>query len=125
MDQPVVTIGGIRVTLRPPTSFAVRYEISVSAAENGIRALAAALGVCWAVDAKRDRMKVRYESSYSPLVYGASVFDELVARGVRPVEIAAAGTIAYGLISEGVFSEDEVAHAEDFTEPPPGASTTP
>lgn len=124
---PTVHLGSIEIKLVPPTSYSIRYETSISAANNQLRAFAAALGLCSATAGKRDKLqiKARYTDSFNPLQYGGEVLDELVARGYTTVEVMAAGVVAYGVISDGVFhlTEEAVEATADFSDPKPEDST--
>jgi hypothetical protein len=105
------TIGGGVVTLAPPKSYTARLDVVLASARNPHRGAAAALGLCWQ---SVGRPKAVY--AYEPLPYGGAVLDELTERGVKMVEIVAAGTIALALCSDGLISEDEVTTAAGNSE---------
>ena len=111
-----VQLGTHTVPLKAPASFLVRREIALAVGTNAIRGLCAALGVCWG----GKPLKAKY--NFQPLPYGGEVFDELMALGVPEADIYAAASKALELCVD-VPTEDNVARAADFTEPPPGAST--
>ena len=111
-----VQLGAHNVALKAPASFLVRREIALAVGTNPIRGLCAALGVCWG----GKPLKAKY--AYAPLPYGGEVFDELMALGVPEADIYAAASKALELCVD-VPTEEAVARAADFTEPPPGAST--
>ena len=108
-----VTIADQSINLKLPNSFAKRNEIATAAITNLHRAAAAALGVCWVGSGKP---KTKYESSYSPLVYGGAVTDELIDRGIPWSEIFAAGVVAYTFLAESLPREDEVSMIEGNSE---------
>lgn len=112
MSEPVkVQLGKLEVELEMPASYSIRYEVFLASAQSQVRAWAAALGLCWK---GKSGLRARYEHSYNPLVYGGQVMDELVARGMAPAEVAAAGVIAHNLLSREFMPEKEVAEAERF-----------
>jgi hypothetical protein len=118
-----VTINDQVINLKLPQSFSQRNEIATAAITNLHRAAAAALGVCWT---GKGSPSTRYETSWSPLIYGGQVTDELVARGIPWSEIFAAGVVAYTYLAESLPREEEVATIEGFTEAgvnPSGAPT--
>ena len=107
-------INGQEIALQMPKSFAVRNEIAAAGVQNLHRAVMAALGVCWQGSA---RPRVKYESSYSPLIYGGQVTDELCNdRGIAWVDAFSAGVVAYRLICESLPREDEVSRIEGNSE---------
>lgn len=101
------------VVLQLPRSFALRNEIAAAGITNLHRAVVAALGVCWQGSG---RPSTRYETSYSPLIYGAAVTDELTARGIPWAEIFAAGVVAYTYVCDSLPRENEVARIEGNSE---------
>jgi hypothetical protein len=108
--------------LRAPTSFSVRREIWASGGRNIQRAFCAALGACWGAESM-GRPAARY--NFDPLEYGGKVLDELVAAGVNPDHVLAVGAIAYELLSEGVYRDEEVVAAlGNSGAPPDGAAST-
>ncbi len=122
-DHLVVRLGDQEITLAQPQSYSLRWEIATAAADirPGLlpRVLAAALGACWG-DApwpgeSRKSRRPTYESSgYDPLKYGAAVIDSLLEHGATMPQVSYAGTVAFGLLTEGLFGEQEVQEAEDF-----------
>lgn len=104
-----VTVGNREVTLVLPKSLSVRYEIAGFYSTNANRARAAALGLCWG---GLGRPKARYESSYSLGQYGGEVLDELLQRGIDPIELRTAGTWAIATIFASFPRPDEVDRAE-------------
>ena len=108
------TIGDKTIRLQLPRSFAQRNEIAAAGVANLHRAVVAALGVCWIGGS---RPKVRYEASYSPMVYGGAVTDELCNdRGLAWSEVFAAGVVAYTFIAESLPREEEVSQIEGNSE---------
>ena len=117
------TIQGKAIRLQLPRSFAQRNEIAAAGVTNLHRACVAALGVCWQ---GAGRPKVRYESSYSPLIYGGAVTDELCSdRGIPWAEVFSAGVVAYTLIAESLPREDEVSRLEGNLEGGEAPSSVP
>lgn len=111
-----VQLGTHTVSLRAPASFLVRREIALAVGTNAIRGLCAALGACW----NGKPLKAKY--NFQPLPYGGEVFDELMSLGIPEADIYAAASKALELCVD-VPTEEAVARAADFTEPPLGAST--
>lgn len=119
-----VHIGATEITLRRPASLTERREIVVASVGNQPRALAAALGRCWTHPAKHAPKVKGYDSDGNALRYGRDVLDDLLARGVDYTEIIAAAVVAFNLCVEGVFSEQEVKAAEDFSAAPVPSTST-
>lgn len=128
-DKTTIELGGRTVKLVPPQSYALRWDVATAGAKNASRALAAALAACWPrrpgfPGETRKRPRPTYErAGYEVGAYGGQVIDWLVAEGIPMAEIAYAGTVAYSLVSEGLFGEQEVQEAEDFTEAPEAGQT--
>lgn len=111
-----VTIGGRKIGLKAPPDAMVCREIAVAHATHEERALCAALGACWQ---GKGRPKARYKTDYNPLRYGGEVYNELVARGIHPREIAWAGLMAMhhcAVGAAGVPTKKEVDEAANFTD---------
>jgi len=109
-----IDLCGIPIHLRLPKSFAVRNEIVVSGVANLHRATAAALGICWTGPSSP---KARYEQTFSPLIFGGAIIDELCEdRGMPWPDVFAAGVVAYTLIADSLPREDEVARIEGNSE---------
>lgn len=91
--QPIgeVTIAGVKIQLEAPKDFMICREIVRASGDNYERAICAALGVCWR---GKGRPKARYKTDYNALRYGGDVYNELIARGVQPREIAWASHLA-------------------------------
>jgi len=105
-----VQIGGKDVRLEAPRSYTVRTDIILLERRNRLRAILAALGVCWRGGT---RPKAEYDQcGYDPAVYGGAVLDELVERGIAPSEAFAAGTEAMRLLADGWFWESDLKAAE-------------
>lgn len=106
------TVGEHEIQLAPPASITIRTELVAASQDNAARAKAAALGACWR---GKGRPKARYaDHGYNPMRYGAAVLEELVARGVAPLQVLAVGGMALSLCFEGVIpGEDEVAAATE------------
>ena len=116
-----VNLGGAEVRLGLPKSYSVCFDVVVAAGQNTLRAFCAALGLCWQ---GKGRPRARYDASgYNALAYGGQVLDELVARGLTPGEVHAAGAIAFNLMAEQIITEDEVADAEGNSEAPEPSTT--
>lgn len=114
-------IGEHTVSLRPPASLAVRWEILAAAHTSGIRASAAALAACWDGPG---RPSARYSAhAYSVPLFGGAVLEELLTRGVSFVQITEAGAAALGVLADGLVTADEVSDAEDFSVPDGEEST--
>jgi len=113
-----VVLGGLRVPIALPDSYAVRAEITRAGWTNSSRAYAAALGACMRGPRKPapgrvHRPSVAYgQCDYSPLVYGQRVLDELVGRGIPYWEIQAAGGVCWVLCSRDLVQAGEVAAKE-------------
>jgi hypothetical protein len=113
MKTEIVTLAGVDVELRQPTSVAARWDAYGAVAQNPARGFAAALGLCWAGP---NRPKPRYAAhKYDPLSYGGAVLDDLASRGISIAEINGAGLVAWKLCGDGLLSAQEVAEAEDFS----------
>lgn len=119
-----VKLGQTEITLRRPASLTERREIVVASVGNQPRALAAALGRCWAHPAKHAPKVKSYDSDGSALRYGRDVLDDLLSRGMDYAEVLAAGVVAFNLCADGVFSESEVKAAEDFSAAPAPSTST-
>lgn len=105
-----VKLGGRDIQLLPPRSYAAAYDVVIAAQQNEVRAGAAALGLCWQGEGGP---KTSYEvAGYDAIKYGGLVMDELVARGLRPMEIRAAGAVAWWVAADQIVSEEEVSAAE-------------
>lgn len=111
MTTPVtVQLGGKDVRLEAPRSYTVRTDIVLLERRNRLRAMMAALGVCWR---GASRPKVTYDQAgWDPAAYGGAVLDELVERGIAPAEAFRAGAEAMGLILDGWVWEPELEQAE-------------
>ena len=106
MTSRSANVGEREIRLEAPGSMTIRHEIVASAASNWRRAFGAALGACWRGPG---RPKVRYGScDYNPLRYGGEVLDELDERGEDLEEVLAAAGAAFGMLAEGMISEEEV-----------------
>ena len=121
-----VQLEGRDIRLKLPKSFTLRNEIATAAINNLHRACGAALGICWTGPG---RPAARYESTYSPLVFGGAVIDELCAdRGLGWPDVFAAGVAASTLIADSLPREDEVSRIEGNSEaspPPSGEAPNP
>ena len=132
-DPRKVKLGDVEVELQRPRSHALRHDIAQASLQNPQRALMAALGACWPkrsalpgeryLDAEgrpRRRPRPSYEAcSYNVGAYGGQVMDFLMEHGgVSLPELTAAGAVAFGLISDGLYGEQEVKSAEDFSGQP-------
>ena len=112
-----IELGGRKVKMRLPESYAERYDIIAAGANPG-RCFAACLGLCWA---DRKRPKAKYERyNFNALAYGGAVLDELMSRGIPYLEIIQAGGEVYSAIHATIVTADEVDQAEDFTDPKEG-----
>lgn len=110
--------GALKLSLSPPASLALRYEVTYAVVESEPRAVAAALGLC----SPAVRKHVPYDHG-SVLQYGQRVLDWLLSEGVTWFDALNAGRIAWRHCSRGVVSEREVAETEGFFAPTEAAST--
>lgn len=110
------------VKLSAPVGLAIRWDLIQAAAENELRARAAALGMCW----RGKRLSASYQSSkFSALRYGGAVLEELAERGVSVVDISTAGEAClYAMISDLPPAESEVAETAGFTGVEAGSTGT-
>jgi len=111
MSTRTVTVGDREIPLRIPTSYAVRYDLLVGFAVNPTRAWAAALGLCWTGPG---RPGGRY--GHNVAIYGGNVIDELVGRGIKLVQLQAAGLAAFDFATDDLVQVDEVAEEEGNSE---------
>lgn len=121
MSVITTTLGGEKITLARPRSYAARYDVLVASGQNQSRALVAALGLCWVGPT---RPRARYERTHNPLTYGGEVLDELVERGLRRGDILAAAVQAWPLATEGLADAEAVKEVEGKSEAPEGDSTS-
>ncbi len=120
MEQP--KIGGVAVTLTPPKSLAVAYDV-LGAGDNANRKCWAALAVCYAGGPLVIKAKLK-DHRYDVLAFGGAVFDELSAAGHDPNEVTMAGIGALRMLGGMLPGAGEVEDAvgnSDASE----ASTTP
>lgn len=131
-DPKTVEIAGERVELRRPRSMAAHYDLVDALAtdsRHARRVFAAALGLCWVQPPASGRNKIsrrpRGVYRHDVLEYGGSVLDSLIARGVRPSAIQAAGITAYSMCAEALPSEDEptVEEIRGNSEAPDGSTS--
>ena len=99
-------IGQHSITLDPPRSMAVRWEIFSLGAHSSLRASAAALAVCWKGPGKPKATLERHQWNVGR--WAGAVLDELLTRGVPLDEIASVGAMAFTALSDGLMTEDEV-----------------
>ena len=78
-------IGQHSITLVPPRSMAVRWEVFSLGAHSSLRASAAALAVCWKGPGKPAATLERH--SWNVGRWAGAVLDELLGRGVAGVYI--------------------------------------
>ena len=102
-------IGEHSITLSPPRSMAVRWEVFSLGAHSSLRASAAALAVCWKGPGKPTATLERH--SWNVGRWAGAVLDELLGRGVPLDQIAGIGALAFTALSEGLMTEDEVVEA--------------
>lgn len=136
-DLTTVALGDATVTLQPPASFSACYDVLASSGTNALRAMAAALGMCWRRPAPRPASedgakrpsiappRARYEASYSPLAYGGEVIDDLVKRGFTMPQIQAAALAAYQLVAAATVNKSEVEDVEGNSGAPEGSAISP
>jgi hypothetical protein len=102
-------IGQHSITLVPPRSMAIRWEVFSLGAHSSLRASAAALALCWTGPGKPKATLERHQWSVGR--WAGAVLDELLARGVALDQIASVGALAFTVLSNGLMSEDEVVEA--------------
>tara|TARA_R110002020_G_scaffold6340_3_gene26697 strand:+ start:2263 stop:2625 length:363 start_codon:yes stop_codon:yes gene_type:complete len=102
-------IGEYSITLSPPQSMAIRWEIYMLSAQNPPRAFFAALAACWTGPGKPSASLSQHRFSVG--AWGAAVLDELASRGVSPSQAQIIGANAYRLITESIPGEDDVIAA--------------
>jgi hypothetical protein len=109
------------IQLQQPQSYAIRWDVATAGPRSPMRAMAAAIGVCWPPvnaiwpGASGRRCPLYEASGYDALRYGGTIIDDLTAAGVPMSEIVKAGAVALSLVQNGLFGEREVAAAEDFS----------
>ncbi len=107
--MPTHQLGEHEIQLHPPPSMASRWEIFLLGPKNPWRAFGAALAACWKGPGRPAATLER--SGWSVAAWGGAVVDELVARGIEPAQVNAVGAVAFGLLSEGLITEDQVQAA--------------
>lgn len=103
------TIGEHSITLTPPSSMAVRWEIFSLGAHSSLRASAAALAACWRGPGKPQATLERCQWNVGR--WAGAVLDELLEREVPLDQIASVGSLAFHEMSQGLLSENEVVEA--------------
>lgn len=111
-----VQIGTHAVELKAPASFMLRREVAMAVGGSPLRAMCAALGVCWGAKPLRAKLA---DHKYDVLGFGGAVFDELMGLGLPEADIYAAAGEALRLCIDAP-TEDGVARAEGFTGSPTG-----
>ena len=127
--RQTITLGGRDIPLRVPPSPSMRLDVFFAAAKSLDRAAVAALGVSWGD--RESQPRVTYaRAKYDALAYGGAVLDELIGRGLTYRDIMRAAGEAFVMIESSVrplladlADPDEVAVAEDFTDPPEAAGS--
>lgn len=116
--DPVVEILGKRFELVIPESITMAYEIDAAFMESQVRALAAALGLCW----PKLQRHVRYR--YDPRPYGGRVLDYLLSKGASYDDVMLAGSVAFRLLRKQITTQRELRDAQVFSGAPrdPGSS---
>lgn len=109
--MPTHQLGEHEIQLHPPPSMASRWEIFLLGPTNPWRAFGAALAACWKGPGRPTATLAR--SGWSVAAWGGAVVDELVARGIEPAKVNAVGAVAFGLLSEGLITEEQVQAAEN------------
>jgi hypothetical protein len=117
MQAPTVTLGGRSLTLDRPASSWLAVEVVSLGAHNRSRAGAAALAVCWPA-ADPARPTLRYGAGgagYDLGAYGGAVADDLISRGVDPVDLLRAAERAYLWVVSCLPTAKAVKEAENFS----------
>ena len=119
-----VQIGPYEVKLHPPDSFALRWDLVLETANAtttaaGWRLRIACLGVCWRGKGSPKALL----SGIDFIEYAGALVNELEGSGVRPAQLYAAALVAHQVLQASVVSEEDVKHAEDFTQGQTLAST--
>jgi len=129
MDEQVIELAGKPIRLVRPRSYAARMDVVMAASGNTMRAMAAALGLCWAqvgAGVQRPLRTTLAAHKYDALAYGGAVLDELLGvRGVSAQDLAPALTAAWQLCTADLITAEEVAEAEDFTGATPTGQESP
>ena len=110
-----VQVGPYEVGLKPPLSFAIRWDLAMamgaaSSVPEKWRLRAAALGMCWRGEgAPRASLQ-----GVDFISYAGALLDELMSRGIRPAQVMAASTVAYRVVTDGLITDADVKAAQDF-----------
>ena len=118
-----VVLAGTEIELRRPDSYTIRAEVVALDVTSWLRARGAALGYCWGARKRAWLATTPAACRHDAAVYGQRIIDGLVARGVPMREILEAGLVASKLCAGGLPTEQEVADAEDFSDPVEAPST--
>lgn len=101
----------LKIRFVPPTSLALRNEVTFAIVESEARASGAALGLCSpGVVGKH----VPYRGQ-AVLPYGQSVLDWLLSEGVTWFDALNAGRAAWQHVSAGLIPDSEIAEREGFS----------
>jgi hypothetical protein len=107
-----VQLGNDTITLQAPKSMALRMDVWATWGSNPVRAMIAALAMCWR---SPGRPKAKLASvQYNIFAFSELVADELAERGYDAEAMATAGQVAFTLCVDGIVGGQEVDEAENF-----------
>lgn len=116
-----VTLGTRTVRLRPPSSPSMAFDVVTATNTNELRAICAALGMCWEAGPDLGCPAKYKDHKYNALAYGGAVLDALIARGVQLDQITHASQVAFMLLAAKLPTRKDVDDAEGFSGPGEGS----
>lgn len=116
-----VTIGTRTVRLRSPSSPSMAFDVVTATNTNELRAICAALGMCWEAGPDLGCPAKYKDHKYNALAYGGAVLDALIARGVPLDQVTHAGQVAFMLLAAKLPTRKDVDEAEGFSGPGEGS----